>query len=148
MLQFETYAEWLPTTGTRVTVEDKVLDRYGFPVAAITIDRHPADLAVTHYLIDRGEDLLKAMEPDAVWRVTEAGETTILQHGTCRFGSDPASSVLDRDCRAHTVPNLYVVDGSFMPSIGAVNPTLTIIANALRVGDHIAERVGTTPPPT
>jgi choline dehydrogenase-like flavoprotein len=141
ILQFETYGEWLPTLGTRVTVEDKVLDRYGFPVAAITIDRHPADLAVTRYLIDRGEEVLKAMEPDAVWRVTEAGETTILQHGTCRFGTDPATSVLDRDCRAHTVPNLYVVDGSFMPTSGGNPNTLTIMANAYRVADRLVERV-------
>jgi choline dehydrogenase-like flavoprotein len=49
-------------------------------------------------------------------------------------------------CKAHDLDNLYVVDGGFMPSIGAVNPTLTIIANALRVGDHIAERLETTPP--
>jgi choline dehydrogenase-like flavoprotein len=48
-------------------------------------------------------------------------------------------------CKAHDLDNLYVVDGSFMPSIGAVNPTLTIIANTLRVGDHIAERIGNTP---
>ena len=141
VLQFETYAEWLPTAGTSVSVEDTVLDRYGLPVAAITIDRHPADLAVTRYLIDRGEDLLKAMEPDAVWRVTEGGETTILQHGTCRFGNDPASSVLDRDCRAHTVPNLYVVDGSFMPTSGGNPNTLTIMANAYRVADRLARRV-------
>jgi choline dehydrogenase-like flavoprotein len=141
VLQFETYAEWLPTPGTAVTVEDKVLDRYGLPVAAITIDRHPADLAVTKYLIERGEDLLRAMEPDAVWRVTEAGETTILQHGTCRFGDDPASSVLDRDCRAHTVPNLYVVDGSFMPTSGGNPNTLTIMANAYRVASRLVQRV-------
>ncbi len=57
VLQFETYAEWLPTAGTAVSVEDSVLDRYGLPVAAITIDRHPADLPVTRYLIERGEDL-------------------------------------------------------------------------------------------
>ena len=70
---------------------------------------------------------------------------TAHQAGTVRFGTDPAASVLDVHCRAHDLDNLYVVDGSFMPSIGAVNPTLTIIANALRVGDHIAERLGTTP---
>jgi choline dehydrogenase-like flavoprotein len=64
------------------------------------------------------------------------------QAGTCRFGSDPASSVLDRDCRAHEVDNLYVVDTSFFPSIGAVNPALTAMANALRVGDHLLERIG------
>ncbi|HTZ30220.1 MAG TPA: GMC family oxidoreductase [Streptosporangiaceae bacterium] len=68
---------------------------------------------------------------------------TAHQAGTARFGTDPATSVLDVQCRAHDLDNLYVVDGSFMPSIGAVNPTLTIIANALRVGDHIAERIGT-----
>ena len=64
------------------------------------------------------------------------------QAGTCRFGHDPATSVLDRDCRAHDVDNLYVVDTSVFPSIGAVNPALTAMANALRVGDHLLERLG------
>ena len=62
------------------------------------------------------------------------------QVGTCRFGEDPATSVLDINCRTHDVENLYVVDGSFFPSSAAVNPSLTIMANALRVGDHILER--------
>jgi len=64
------------------------------------------------------------------------------QAGTCRFGSDPTSSVLNTDCRSHEVDNLYVVDTSFFPSIGAVNPALTAMANALRVGDHLLERMG------
>ena len=64
------------------------------------------------------------------------------QAGTVRFGADPASSVLDVNCKAHEVDNLYVVDTSFFPSIGAVNPALTAIANAIRVGDHILERLG------
>ena len=64
------------------------------------------------------------------------------QAGTCRFGSDPATSVLNMDCRAHELDNLYVVDTSFFPSIGAVNPALTAMANALRVGDHLLERMG------
>ncbi len=63
------------------------------------------------------------------------------QAGTCRFGADPASSVLDTNCRAHELDNLYVVDTSFFPSIGAVNPALTAMANALRVGDHLLERL-------
>jgi choline dehydrogenase-like flavoprotein len=63
------------------------------------------------------------------------------QVGTCKFGEDPKTSVLDLNCRAHDVDNLYVVDGSFFVSSGAVNPTLTIIANALRVGDHLLERL-------
>jgi choline dehydrogenase-like flavoprotein len=64
------------------------------------------------------------------------------QNGTLRFGHDPQSSVLDSNCRTHEVGNLYVVDGSFFPSSAAVNPALTIMANALRVGDHILERLG------
>lgn len=70
------------------------------------------------------------------------------QVGTCKFGEDPKTSVLDLNCRAHDVDNLYVVDGSFFVSSGAVNPTLTIIANALRVGDHLLERLeaGTATP--
>ncbi len=64
------------------------------------------------------------------------------QAGTCRFGSDPASSVLDVNCKAHELDNLYVVDTSFFPSIGAVNPALTAMANALRVGDHLLARLG------
>ena len=64
------------------------------------------------------------------------------QAGTCRFGEDPATSVLDVNCKAHELDNLYVVDTSFFPSIGAVNPALTAMANALRVGAHLAERLG------
>jgi choline dehydrogenase-like flavoprotein len=63
------------------------------------------------------------------------------QNGTVRFGHDPATSALDVFCRAHEVDNLYVVDGSFFPSSAAVNPALTIAANALRVGDHLIERL-------
>jgi len=68
------------------------------------------------------------------------------QAGTCRFGSDPATSVLDEQCRAHELDNLYVVDTSFFPSIGAVNPALTAMANGLRVGDHLLERMGVSRP--
>jgi choline dehydrogenase-like flavoprotein len=67
---------------------------------------------------------------------------TAHQAGTARFGTDPAASVLDLDCKAHELDNLYVTDASFFPSIGAVNPTLTIVANALRVADIIKQRLG------
>jgi choline dehydrogenase-like flavoprotein len=63
------------------------------------------------------------------------------QAGTCRFGTDPATSALDSNCKAHQLDNLYVVDTSFFPSIGAVNPALTAMANAIRVGEHLAERL-------
>ena len=68
------------------------------------------------------------------------------QAGTCRFGTDPASSVLNTDCRTHELDNLYVVDTSFFPSIGAVNPALTAMANALRVGDHLLARMSAAVP--
>ncbi|GAA4610037.1 choline dehydrogenase-like flavoprotein [Actinoplanes octamycinicus] len=85
-----------------------------------------------HRLLDHSIYLHKGMPIGA----------TAHQAGTVRFGTDPASSALDENCRAHEVDNLYVADTSFFPSIGAVNPSLTAMANALRVGDHIAERLG------
>ncbi len=66
---------------------------------------------------------------------------TAHQAGTVRFGADPASSVLDPWCKAHELDNLYVVDTSFFPSIASVNPTLTTVANAMRVGDHLKARL-------
>ena len=76
-------------------------------------------------------------------RIPLAG--TAHQSGTVRFGVDPSVSALDVNCRAHDVDNLYVVDTSFFPSSSAVNPALTAIANALRVGDHLLERLGARP---
>jgi choline dehydrogenase-like flavoprotein len=66
------------------------------------------------------------------------------QNGTARFGTDARTSVLNLDCRTHEVDNLYVVDGSFFPSSSAVNPALTIMANALRVAEHLKQRLGAT----
>jgi len=75
---------------------------------------------------------------------TEAEKIAGVAHqaGTCRFGADPATSVLDVNCKAHEVDNLYVTDTSFFPSIGAVNPALTAIANGIRVGEHVTQRLG------
>jgi len=87
------------------------------------------------------------MEPDHLFRrfAYMANDIPVAgvahQAGTCRFGTDPATSVLDPDCRAHEVDNLYVADTSIFPSIGAVNPALTAMANALRVGDRVLERL-------
>lgn len=64
------------------------------------------------------------------------------QNGTIRFGRDPKSSALDINCKAHDLDNLYVVDARFFPSSSAVTPALTVMANALRVGDHLLERLG------
>jgi len=88
-------------------------------------------------------DLHEHLIPRNLYMKNEIGIGGVAhQAGTCRFGTDPGSSVLDTHCKAHELDNLYVVDTSFFPSIGAVNPALTAMANALRVGDHLLERLG------
>lgn len=94
--------------------------------------------------IKRWIQVLKSIEPHSNSPFSIYVTTKMpfgYQCGTCRFGEDPKTSVLDLNCRTHDVDNLYVVDGSFFPSSGAVNPTLTMMANALRVGEHLLERL-------
>jgi choline dehydrogenase-like flavoprotein len=141
ILEYETYGEFLATDGNYVDVDPGTRDKYGLPVARISLDRHPNDQAATKLLMEKGDAILKAMEPDAFEQKTTSGVTTILQGGTCRMGKDPATSVLDPDCRAHEVPNLYVVDGSFLPTSGAVPLTLTIAANSFRVADALVHKL-------
>jgi choline dehydrogenase-like flavoprotein len=87
-------------------------------------------------------DLHEHLIPRTLYMKSDIGIAGVAhQAGTCRFGTDPRSSVLDTNCKAHELDNLYVVDTSFFPSIGAVNPALTAMANALRVGDHLLERL-------
>jgi choline dehydrogenase-like flavoprotein len=87
-------------------------------------------------------DLHEHLIPRTLYMKNDIGTAGVAhQAGTCRFGTDPQTSVLDTNCKAHELDNLYVVDTSFFPSIGAVNPALTAMANALRVGDHLKERL-------
>ena len=140
-LQFETFGEFYATDGTYVTTDDTVKDKHGLPVASITINRHPHDLAQTKFLVERGMEVLSALEPEKLELIGQAGETKILQGGTCRMGKDPATSVLDPHCRTHEVSNLYVVDGSFMPTSSGVSFTLTIMANSFRVADYLTKQM-------
>ncbi len=87
------------------------------------------------------ETLKKAGFCDAHLSIKMGVQMVPHQCGTCRFGTDPKTSVLDLNCRAHDLDNLYVVDSSFYPSSAALNPTHTLLANALRVGDHLLERI-------
>ncbi|MDQ2836909.1 MAG: GMC family oxidoreductase [Actinomycetota bacterium] len=96
-----------------------------------TFDSMLNDLGMQSKSFERSLYLHKAMDVSA----------TAHQAGTVRFGTNPRTAALDINCKAHDLDNLYVIDGSFMPSIGAVNPTLTIIANALRVAEHITARL-------
>jgi choline dehydrogenase-like flavoprotein len=140
LLECEMFGEFLPTAESCVDLDPKAKDRFGLPVARITIHRHPADREATRYLLDRALEVVRATGADVVEETVSSGATMFLQGGTCRFGKDPATSVLDPSCRAHEVPNLYVADGSFMPTSGGVPPTMTIMANSFRVADGIIER--------
>jgi len=139
-LDFWLTSEDLPDPDNRVT-----LDRNG----EIVLSYKPNNEAGHKRLIKKLEYLLQHldMHPHLVPRNLFVGNRIPLagvahQNGTIRFGRDPKTSALDSNCKAHELDNLYVVDGSFFPSSGAVNPALTIMANALRVGDHLLERLG------
>ncbi|MGD1951187.1 MAG: GMC oxidoreductase [Leptolyngbyaceae cyanobacterium] len=113
------------------------------------IDYTPNNLEAHDRLVYRWIDILKTIEKDlgGFQRGNHPrGEVPIQvmanQCGTCRFGDDPTTSVLDPNCRTHDVDNLYVVDSSFFPSNASVSPALTVIANALRVGAHLTGKLG------
>ena len=137
-LDFWLTTEDLPLRDNRVTVGSD---------GRINLTYTPTNLEAHRRLRDKFVSLLDVMgcRQEVHERNTYVGGRLGIsgvahQNGTCRFGTDPATSVLDLDCKAHDVDNLYVVDASFFVSSTAVNPTLTIIANALRVADRIAER--------
>jgi choline dehydrogenase-like flavoprotein len=141
-LDFWLTSEDLPDPNNRVA-----LDRDG----QITLSYTPNNLEGHKRLTAKLEYLLQHLdcERHLLPRNLFVGQRIPLagvahQNGTIRFGRDPHTSALDVNCKAHELDNLYVVDASFFPSSGAVNPALTIMANALRVGDHILERIGSS----
>jgi choline dehydrogenase-like flavoprotein len=116
----------------------------------VVLDVNEGNMEAHHRLRKKLEDLLSraGAHPVLLERNLYFGKDipiggTAHQAGTARFGTDSRTSVLDLDCKAHELDNLYLADASFFPSIGAVNPTLTIIANALRIADKIKQRLGT-----
>jgi choline dehydrogenase-like flavoprotein len=138
-LDFWLTTEDLPRTGNRVEVE-----RNG----RLKLTYEVTNLEAHQRLTTRFRGLLDAMKckEEVIDRSTYLGGRLGIsgvahQNGTARFGTDPTSSVLDLNCKAHDLDNLYIVDSSFFCSSSAVNPTLTIIANALRVADHLDERL-------
>lgn len=141
-LNFEVFNDWLPTDDCFVTLDDKVRDRWRSPVARIRIGAHPHDLRVGRFLAAKGEAVLRELGAKRIGSSVSAAPPPNLQAGGCRFGTDAASSVLDADCRAHEVDNLFVADGSFMPTGGSVPFTLTIYANSFRVADRIIDQLG------
>ncbi|MGL1958419.1 MAG: GMC family oxidoreductase [Colwellia sp.] len=136
-LRFEVFNDWLPTDDCFVSLDDKVTDKWGDPVAKVRIGFHPHDLQVGEYLATKAVKLLEALGAKNISSSISGAPATNLMAGGCRFGNDPKTSVLNKNCQAHEVDNLYVTDGSFMPTGGSVPYTFTIYANAFRVAEHI-----------
>ncbi len=138
-LDFWLTSEDLPDPNNRVT-----LDRDG----SIVLSYKPNNEEAHNRLTAKLKSLLQHLDchEHLIPRNLFVGQRIPLagvahQNRTIRFGLDPKTSTLDTNCRAHEVDNLYVVDASFFPSCGAVNPALTVMANALRVGDHLLQRL-------
>ncbi len=141
-LRFEVFCDWLPTDDCFVTLDPGVRDKWGTPVARVRIGYHSHDLKVGRYLTDKAETVLQQMGAENIRSGVSGSPPANLVAGGCRFGTDPKSSVLNANCRAHGVENLYVTDGSFIPTGGSVPYTWTIYANAFRVADRIVEHLG------
>jgi choline dehydrogenase-like flavoprotein len=124
-------SEDLPDPGNRITLDSD---------GTICVHWKPNNRVAHRKLIEAARDMLRAAGYLVILTQTMGIETNSHQCGTVRFGSDPATSVLDPFCRTHDVENLYVVDSSFFPSSSAVNPALTIASQALRVADHLMNR--------
>ncbi|HHO65986.1 MAG TPA: GMC family oxidoreductase [Epsilonproteobacteria bacterium] len=138
-IRFEIFNDWLPNDNCYVTIDSKHKDKYGMPVGKLRINGHPQDLKVGNYIAKKCEAILEEMGAKNIYSSVSSAPAQNLVAGGCRFGDDPKTSVLNRYCQAHDVPNLFVADASFMPTGGSVAYTWTIYANALRVADHIVD---------
>ncbi|MCG8455713.1 MAG: GMC family oxidoreductase [Holophagales bacterium] len=141
-LYFEGFHDFLPNEGTFVELDPEIRDPWGLPVARIHLDLPAHHRQSGEVLASRAYDVFGQLGAIDGALTDLGGTSAYLVHGTCRAGHDPESSVLDPGCRVHGVPNLFVVDGSFMPTSGGAPPTLTIHANALRVADLAIAHLG------
>ena len=140
-LRYEIFCDWLPTDNCFVDLDRNVHDKWQTPVARVRIGYHEHDLKVGRYINARTIKVLEKMGAQNIRSNISGSPPQNLVAGGCRFGKDPTRSVLDPDCRAHDVDNLYVTDGSFMPTGGSVPYTWTIYANAFRVANRIKENL-------
>jgi len=141
-LRFEVFCDWLPTDTCNVELDSRVKDKWGTPVARVKVGFHPHDLKVGEYLATKARKVLTAMGAQDIYSNISGDPPPNLVAGGCRFGTDPEHAVLDSDCRVFGADNLFVSDGSFMPTGGSVPYTWTIYANAFRVADKIRAQLG------
>jgi choline dehydrogenase-like flavoprotein len=121
--------------------ENRVMPKAGSDEDIVYAYRYPSELRRRAQMMIEGFDHAAATAFDVRWLEPLRDINGSHACGTCRFGDNPLTSVLDRDNRAHDLDNLYVLDGSFFPSSGGINPSLTIVANSLRATDKIARRI-------
>jgi choline dehydrogenase-like flavoprotein len=141
-LTFEIFNDWLPHDDCFVSVDDAYHDKYGVAVAKIRIGGHPHNMTIAKQLAQRTRKVLESMGAKDIQESISAYPPQNLQAGGCRFGNDSKTSVLDKECRAHEVKNLFVTDGSFMPTGGSVPFTWTIYANSFRIAEVIKKELG------
>lgn len=137
VLTFEVFNDWLPNDNCFVSVDKKYKDKYGVPVANIRIGAHPQDIKVGKFLAQKALHVMRAMGGKELYSNISNAPAQNLQGGGCRFGDNPKTSVLNRNCQAHELHNLFVTDGSFMPTAGSATHTWTIYANAFRVANFL-----------
>ena len=136
-LTFEVFNDWLPTDDCYVSLDQNVTDKWSDPVARVRLGYHQRDIAVGKFISAKAEEVLREMGAENVRSSVSGAPPPNLVAGGCRFGNDPKTSVLNKDCRVHDCENLFVTDASFIPTGGSVPYTFTIYANSFRVADHI-----------
>ena len=136
-LNMEIFLFFMPNNDSFISVDEKYKDKYGIPVANIRIGSHKRDLEMANFMKEKAIKIFEKMAGKNITSDMSALPSSNLQAGGCRFGDNPKTSVLNKYCQAHEVKNLFITDGSFMPTGGSVPFTFTIYANSFRVADYI-----------
>lgn len=132
-------------SSSQVDLDPQTKDGFGLYVPRVTKKQHPNDVLMHRYFQQKLTELAQAAGAEKTLVLDVPGATigddmhqkgSTHNHGTCRMGNDPKSSVVNKWCQSHEVPNLWITDASVFPTSGGYNPTLTILANAYRVADH------------
>lgn len=133
----------LPMDSNNITLHPTNTDKWGRPSIVVTYKDHPDDLANANFLLGKAQEMMDVAGAERTWAFPmEASTGGVHLLGTCRMGDDPATSVIDKDHRAHDVPNLFICDGSSLVSSTRGQPTMSIMALAFRAADRIRAAAG------
>jgi choline dehydrogenase-like flavoprotein len=138
-LGFQGPVQEIPVFDARISVDPAVVDHWGMPVGVLSGQRHPHDLEIADFLSRKAEEVVREAGAIRTWRRMPGRGVSGGQHqaGTCRMGDDPATSVTNRYGQVHQIDNLFIADGSLLPTNGGFNPVLTILAMGYWVGGYI-----------